>query len=470
MVATLPSSPESQQADQSRIPTKILRVGIIGCGNIFQSHSQAYPDNPNAVVVGFYDRMRTRAEDWLSKMTEFMDLLKDAASEKVDPDDSLHLERCEIFEKEAHVYNRVEDLINAVDVVDICAPNYCHAPYTIWALKQGKSVMSEKPPARCSYETLQILNAIHSQKKAENDPNHKQGYYQINENFFWQNYVRELRKIIQSGILGEIRAINIKLGHGGPSWGWQNHFINPSLSGGGVLSDMGFHAIGIIYTIFGKDYVLKNVQSLMMQSGTQKERMMREKESPNDYYMHKFLVEDEAKIKIQLDPKPSESPSLISKSMVEASIETSWSKTYKELEILGSLGSCYLAKDELLRKIYTIELTDGTRTDHPIPPQARDSHQLEVLAFLQSIKTGNQRNIGPIVAHEMQTIVSAAYLSNLRAFEAGGNITPVKGLPVTPQDLDDFYSEMRNHGVPENIIVEEIVYRFMSPFTSTFYQ
>ena len=35
---------------------KIIRVGIVGCGNIFSSHAQAYPDHPHAIVVGFYDQ------------------------------------------------------------------------------------------------------------------------------------------------------------------------------------------------------------------------------------------------------------------------------------------------------------------------------------------------------------------------------------------------------------------------------
>ena len=38
--------------------TKILRVGIVGCGTIFQSHNHAYNDQENVVVTGFYDRIK----------------------------------------------------------------------------------------------------------------------------------------------------------------------------------------------------------------------------------------------------------------------------------------------------------------------------------------------------------------------------------------------------------------------------
>ena len=65
----------------------------------------------------------------------------------------------------------------------------------------------------------------------------------------------------------------------------------------------------------------------------------------------------------------------------------------------------------------------------------------------------------------MQTIISGAYLSNLLGFEQGKK----KGVEVTPQDLDDFYEEIIQSGCPDSILLDEIVYRFMSPFTSEYY-
>ena len=40
--------------------TKILRVGIVGCGRIFRSHNHAYPDQEYVVVTGFYDRIKKK--------------------------------------------------------------------------------------------------------------------------------------------------------------------------------------------------------------------------------------------------------------------------------------------------------------------------------------------------------------------------------------------------------------------------
>ena len=435
---------------------KILRVGIIGCGKIFESHSQAYPDHPNAVITGFYDRIRSRAEAWKNRITENMQLIKEAAQEMQEPNDDIHLKRCEIYESEVKVYDNVQDLLNHVDVIDIAAPNYSHAPYTIWALKKNISVMSEKPPALCSLETKQICTIAEQ----------SQGFYQVNENFFWQIYIHEFQKLLKSQEIGEISKINIGLGHGGPSWGWQNHFLNPSLSGGGVLSDMGIHAIGLLLGILDPAYTIKQVQSLHMQSGTQKERTLRDSNGANEYYLHKFMVEDDAKLKILLS-NPLTHKKGNPQEEIEAIIETSWSKTFRVVEVYGSKGKAYLDVDEMKRFIIKVEKNGNPPAIHPIPPQARDSHQIEVVDFLTRVSKGQKSIADENRAHLIQTIVSAAYLSNLRAFETTQSAS--EGIPITPQDLDDFYQEIIQSDCPPSILLEEIVYRFMSPFTSTYY-
>ena len=132
---------------------KIIRVGIIGCGDIFQSHAQAYPDHPNAVIVGFYDRIKSRAIAWKDHIGRFMGYVKEAAEDEEEEEDKQDMRRCEIFEKEVAVDDSPEKLLDRVDLIDVAAPNYAHAPYAIWALNRNKSVMTEKPPARCSLET-----------------------------------------------------------------------------------------------------------------------------------------------------------------------------------------------------------------------------------------------------------------------------------------------------------------------------
>ncbi len=438
MGTTLPSSSNTHKK-------KILRVGIIGCGKIFQSHCQAYPDHQHAVVVGFYDRIHIRAEEWFQKFVGYMQSLEEA-SQQEDEEGMVHLERCRIFNKEARVYDDVQSLIDAVDVLDICAPNYTHTPYATWALMQGKSVMSEKPAARCSLET-QALVDICAKSKA---------HYQINENFFWQLYVRKLHELVQTGQIGEIQSINMQLGHGSPSWGWQNHFLNPSLSGGGTFTDLGFHALGLVFGVLGADWDVEKVQSLHMATGSQKERTLQDDKTgeSNEYYVPKYLVEDEARVQFWL--------SSALQSLVKVVIETSWSKTMRSFEILGTKGKYTI--DYVDKKVPVIffspsssSSTDGIREEITSSPQGRDSHQLEVVDFLTRIAHNKKSSVDEHLAHKMQSIISSAYLSNLQ----GGKV-------ITPQDLTTFYQTFQESRCPSTMVMEEIVYAFMRPFTRVF--
>ncbi|MHA1673830.1 MAG: Gfo/Idh/MocA family protein [Promethearchaeota archaeon] len=440
------SSPKTKKST----PPKILRVGIIGVGDIWNSHVQAYPDNPNAVVVGFYDRIKGRAEAWKDKIARYMDLINDSASDLEDPEDEVHVKRCQIFNKEAKVYNSVQELIEHVDVIDICSPNYTHAPYAIWALSKNKSVMTEKPAARCSYETQKMCEIAET----------SEGIFQLNENFLWYASLRKLHSIITANKIGTITKISIRLGHGHPSWGWQNHFLNPSLSGGGVLSDMGVHALGWAYGILGSNFKVKSVQSIRMNGGTTKERTLHQYDGSNEYYLQNFMVEDDAKIKVIFKyPDPD------SENEVSIIIETSWAKTYREITIHGTEGTCGLERNDDKREIVAIYHNNGQREEINIPTQARDSHQIQIIDFLDRIQNDENSYLNHNWAHKIQEIISCSYLSNLRAFEKNAK----KGLVITPKDLQKFYDKLKKSGVPEEIIVEEIVYSFMSPFTSNYY-
>lgn len=447
---------------------KILRVGIIGCGNIFQSHSQAYPDHPNAVIVGFYDRIKSRASAWLEKITELMKLVQLAAEESSNEEDRMHMERCKIFFKEVKVYDSVQGLLQAVDVVDVCAPNYAHTPYALWALQQGKSIMVEKPPARISLETAKILDLL----------NESPGIYQVNENFFWQSYVRDFRIPIKEGKIGKISEISVRLGHGSPSWGWQQHFLNPSLSGGGVLADMGIHAIGMVYTIIPHIFRIKSISTICMRSGSQKERVMRDSDGVNEYYLQKIMVEDEAQVVVWLEKDPDNiemnSPKTSSKILeyaefyddqIKVTIEASWNKTYKDILVSGAKGTLELATDEINRKVIHFHPENGKMEVLTVTSQGRDSHQLEVIDFISRVAQKKQPLISPAIVHQMQSIISGAYFSFLKQHES----KKAKPVPITIAELENYYRTLLDAGIPREILIEEIVYRFMSPFTDTYY-
>ena len=94
----------------------MLRVGIVGCGNIFTMHATSCDHLPNATLVGVCDIKKDRA---------------DAAAAKYG----------------VTAYYDYKDMITAdkLDVVHLCVPHYLHPVISKYALEQGVNVLCEKP-------------------------------------------------------------------------------------------------------------------------------------------------------------------------------------------------------------------------------------------------------------------------------------------------------------------------------------
>lgn len=94
----------------------MLRVGIVGCGNIFTMHATSAHHLPNAQIVGVCDIKKDRA---------------DRAAEKY---------HCK-------AYYDYKDLIKKeqIDVVHICVPHYLHPIISRYAIEAGVNVLCEKP-------------------------------------------------------------------------------------------------------------------------------------------------------------------------------------------------------------------------------------------------------------------------------------------------------------------------------------
>ncbi|MBR2406336.1 MAG: Gfo/Idh/MocA family oxidoreductase [Clostridia bacterium] len=94
----------------------MLRVGIVGCGNIFTMHATSCDHLPNATLVGVCDIKKDRA---------------DAAAAKYG----------------VQAYYDYKELITPekVDVVHLCVPHYLHPIISRYALEHGVNVLCEKP-------------------------------------------------------------------------------------------------------------------------------------------------------------------------------------------------------------------------------------------------------------------------------------------------------------------------------------
>ncbi len=94
--------------------SKPVKVGIVGSGYAASFHYRSYLKIPSVEVKAVYSKTKEHRE-------------KFAKERKIIPCSSL------------------EELIDMVDVVDICVPGYLHEPFSIKALEKNKHVIVEKP-------------------------------------------------------------------------------------------------------------------------------------------------------------------------------------------------------------------------------------------------------------------------------------------------------------------------------------
>ena len=196
-----------------------LRIGLVGCGFMARTHSNAYNRIKNffpelvrqpllkAVCARTPDRVRAFAEQWGYESTET------GWKALVARDD--------------------------IDAIDICTPNDSHAEIAIAAAAKGKMVLCEKPLSRTLAEGQKMVDAIE-----------KAGV----QNTVWYNYRRVpavtlAKQIIDSGKLGKIfhyRAnflqdwtISPELPQGGEGL-WR---LDIDAAGSGVTGDLLAHCI-----------------------------------------------------------------------------------------------------------------------------------------------------------------------------------------------------------------------------------
>lgn len=200
----------------------VIRVGIIGCGQIAQHHLNQYTklaDDVKVVAVADIDPSRARGTaDKFSVPNVYDDFRK-------------LLER--------------DDL----DAVDVCLHNNFHRPATEASLLAGKHVYCEKPMAGSFKDAAAMLQmARQSGKKLH-----------IQLSLLYSNETRAAKELIDAGELGELyfarstgwrrRGRPFVDGYGTPT------FVQKRNSAGGALYDVGVYHISQILYLLGNPKV-----------------------------------------------------------------------------------------------------------------------------------------------------------------------------------------------------------------------
>ncbi len=188
----------------------MMKVGIIGAGTISHSHISAYKNNSECEVVAIADLnlslAKKRAEEYgIEKIfSDYRELLKD----------------------------------EKIDAVSIVTPTFTHTDIVIDALKSGKNVLCEKPPALRADDVRKCIETAKETGKLL--------MYALVCRF--RSQVQYLKRYIDSGKMGEfVYGEGARISRCVQFNGW---FCDRSKSGG-YFFDSAIHELDLILYLMG---------------------------------------------------------------------------------------------------------------------------------------------------------------------------------------------------------------------------
>lgn len=204
----------------------MLRVAVIGTGNISAAHIQAY--------LAFPERCRIVA---------LCDIYPEKAEAKKE---KYGLSEAEVVDCHEKLLDR-ED----IDLVSVCTPPYCHASISIDFLRHGKNVIVEKPMAPSLKECDEMIAASRESGKV---------LAVIAQNRF-RDPIMNLKKVLDSGLTGRVLHAQVD------SYWWRGHCYYDlwwrgtwEKEGGGCTLNHAVHHIDMLGWMMG---LPKSVQALL---------------------------------------------------------------------------------------------------------------------------------------------------------------------------------------------------------------
>jgi predicted dehydrogenase len=183
-----------------------LKVGIIGFGKMGQIRAKAALALRNTYVAKVFDTHYDHTPDFV--MAASIDEIVE------DPD---------------------------IDAVFVCLPNYLNKPTTIAALKHGKHVFCEKPPAFTGDDLREII--------AVEEKSGRKLMYGFNHRH--HAAVVKMKEIIDSGAYGRVLWMRGRYGKSVDANYLKTWRANKELSGGGILIDQGIHMLDLFLHLGG---------------------------------------------------------------------------------------------------------------------------------------------------------------------------------------------------------------------------
>ena len=181
---------------------KKTRVALVGAGHVAQvAHIPAYKKNLNVELVAVVD------------------------------DDPIKAQRIRDQYGFAEWYEDISEMLKKsnVDAVDICTPNYLHAPMAIAALRSGRHVLCEKPLARDSAEATRMVETAAKNGRV----------LMVAMNNRFRDDVKVLNRFVKGKELGDIHFVKAGWLRNAGEWKERRWFTEQNKAGGGALLDLG---------------------------------------------------------------------------------------------------------------------------------------------------------------------------------------------------------------------------------------
>lgn len=141
-----------------------------------------------------------------------------------------------------HCHGSYEALVAdaAVDAIYVATPHALHKEHTLLALRAGKPVLCEKPFTINAAEARELIAAARSARLFLMEA-------------MWPRFVpavMETKRLIDEGVIGEVRMINGAFGFR-TEFNPQSRLFDPALGGGGLL-DVGVYPVSFASMLLGQ--------------------------------------------------------------------------------------------------------------------------------------------------------------------------------------------------------------------------
>lgn len=321
-----------------------IRMGVIGLGQISDTHINGIVDSHGGEVVALCDVDEIRLEEY---------------SHKLNINDNM-------------CYRNYKEMIDDknVDAVSICTPNDTHFDIARYAIEKNKPFALEKP-ITLNREQAKILCDMCYSKNVN---------HMVCFSYRFKSAARYARHLVQSGFIGKIRHV-----YGSYYQSWANSKeiplywrFNKSRSGSGTLGDIGCHMIDLISFIVG------DITEVSGDSGT----FIESRREQDGDKMLPVDVDDYFNALIKLDDNIS--------GTVTSSRFAYGRGNYQSLEIYGEKGALKynLEKEDTLEMCYSDVMARGCHfVEVTIPDEFKMSQMQQFINIMNGKGDGLAGNL-----------------------------------------------------------------------------